>query len=184
MAAPQVNCGAVTAGNGRAVKAPQIRPMRPGDAEAVLTIYQAGLDTGNASFETTAPSWEGWDASHLGDHRLVSVDEDDTVLGWVALSPVSGRCVYAGVAELSIYVDPAARGRGIGGTLMRAVIESSEAAGLWTLTTGVFPENVASLSLHKDAGFRVVGVRKRIGRHHDRWRDVLLLERRSDVVGV
>ncbi len=176
--------------DGAAAGAPQQRgagvtivPMLPEHAEQVLAIYQVGLDTGNASFETAAPSWERWDAGHLPDHRLVALDEDGRVLGWVALSPVSDRCVYAGVAEESVYVHPEARGRGIGLTLLRAVIASAEAAGLWTVQTGIFPENIASLAVHRRAGFRVAGIRRRVGQHHGRWRDVVFLERRSAIVG-
>ncbi len=161
----------------------RIEPMLPEHAEQVLEIYQVGLDTGNASFETAAPSWERWDAGHLPDHRLVALDSDGRVLGWVALSPVSDRCVYAGVAEESVYVHPDARGRGIGLALLRAVIASSEAAGLWTLQTGIFPENAVSLALHRRAGFRVVGTRRRVGQRHGRWRDVVFLERRSAAAG-
>jgi phosphinothricin acetyltransferase len=159
--------------------------MRAADAAAVLAIYQTGLDGGQASFEHTAPTWEAFDAGKLPDHRFVAVDDDDTVLGWVAISPVSSRAVYAGVAEHSVYVDPAARGRGIGRALLAALIESTEAAGIWTIQSGVFPENAASLALHHAAGFRTVGVRQRVGRHlthGNRWRDVVFLERRSDVV--
>jgi phosphinothricin acetyltransferase len=161
--------------------------MRPEHADQVLAIYQAGLDGGEASFEVTAPSWPKWDDTHLADHRFVAVDDDSgEVAGWSALSPVSDRCVYAGVAEVSVYVAPEARGRGAGAALLGALICSSEAAGLWTLQAGIFPENLASLALHQACGFRVVGRRERIGRHEGpgggRWRDVLLLERRSDVV--
>jgi L-amino acid N-acyltransferase YncA len=160
----------------------RIRPMRDGDAAAVLRIYQAGLDAGNASFETTAPSWQAFDAGKLPDHRYVALDEADAVLGWVAVSTVSSRCVYAGVVEHSVYVDPAAHCRGAGRALLDALIASTEAAGIWTIQSGIFPENAASLALHHRAGFRVVGVRERIGRHAsqgNRWRDVVLMERRS-----
>jgi L-amino acid N-acyltransferase YncA len=161
-----------------------IRSMRAEDAEQVLEIYQDGLDTGDASFETVAPTWERWDAAHLPDHRYVClVSTAGRVIGWVALAPVSTRAVYAGVAELSIYVGGRARGLGVGTALLRAVIDSSEAAGIWSLQTGIFPENTASLALHERAGFRVVGIRERIGRHHGRWRDVVFLERRSTRVG-
>jgi phosphinothricin acetyltransferase len=160
-----------------------VRPMRPGDAAQVLRIYQAGLDGGDASFETAAPTWTAFDAGRLPEHRFVAVDQDDAVLGWVATSPVSARAVYAGVVEHSIYVDPAARGRGVARLLLDALIASTEAAGIWTIQSGVFPENAASLALHERAGFRVVGVRERVGRHHGRWRDVVLVERRSAVVG-
>jgi phosphinothricin acetyltransferase len=161
-----------------------IRSMRAEDAEQVLEIYQDGLDTGDASFETVAPTWERWDAAHLPDHRYVClVSAASRVIGWVALAPVSTRAVYAGVAELSIYVGSRARGLGVGTALLRTVIDSSEAAGIWSLQTGIFPENTASLGLHERAGFRVVGIRERIGRHHGRWRDVVFLERRSARVG-
>lgn len=161
------------------------RPMHPHDAAAVLAIYQAGLDGGEASFEQRAPAWEAFDAARLPEHRLVAVDDDGRVLGWIAVTAVSGRCVYAGVVEHSVYVDPAARGRGVGRLLLDALIASSEAAGVWTIQSGVFPENTASLALHERAGFRVVGTRERLARHAARggaWRDVLLLERRSPVV--
>ena len=160
-----------------------VRDMRPADAAAVLAIYQAGLDSGQASFETAAPSWEDFDRAKLPAHRHVAVAPDDRLLGWVAASPVSGRCVYAGVVEHSVYVAPAARGRGVGAALLHALIHSTEAAGIWTIQSGIFPENTASLRLHEQAGFRAVGIRRRIGRHHGRWRDVVLIERRSEVAG-
>lgn len=161
-----------------------IRPMRPADAARVLAVYQAGLDTGQASFETTVPGWEAFDAGKLPGHRHVAADADSNeVLGWVAASAVSSRCVYAGVIEHSVYVDPGQHGRGIGSALLRALIASSEAAGIWTIQSGVFPENAASLRLHERAGFRVVGVRERIGCHYGRWRDVVFVERRSRTTG-
>jgi L-amino acid N-acyltransferase YncA/2-polyprenyl-3-methyl-5-hydroxy-6-metoxy-1,4-benzoquinol methylase len=160
-----------------------IRPMRPADAAQVLTIYQAGLDTGQASFETAAPSWEAFDQARLPLHRYVAVGEGGQVLGWVAAAAVSDRCVYRGVAEHSVYVDPGARRRGIGAALLGALIGSTEAAGIWTVQTGIFPENAVSLRLHQQAGFRVVGTRERIGCHHGRWRDVTFLERRSTIAG-
>jgi phosphinothricin acetyltransferase len=162
-----------------------IRPMRPADAAAVLAIYQAGLDGGQASFEHTAPTWEAFDAGKLPEHRFVAVNDDDTVLGWVAISAVSSRAVYAGVVEHSVYVDPAARSRGVGRALLDALIGSTESAGIWTIQSGVFPENTASLALHHAAGFRTVGVRQRVGRHlrhGNRWRDVVFIERRSDLI--
>jgi phosphinothricin acetyltransferase len=152
-------------------------PMTAEHATAVLEIYRYGLDSGDASFETTVPTWADWDSGHLPDHRFVAVDRE--VVGWAAASPVSGRCVYAGVVEHSVYVHPDAQGRGVGALLLDALIRSTEAAGIWTIESGVFPENAASLALHARAGFRVVGIRERIGRHHGRWRDVVLLERRS-----
>jgi L-amino acid N-acyltransferase YncA len=159
-----------------------VRAMQAADAGPVLAIYQAGLDEGDASFETVAPDWAAFDAAKLPAHRLVAVDEAGAVLGWVAVAPVSSRAVYAGVVEHSVYVDPAARGRGAGRLLLDALIASTEEAGIWTIQSGVFPENAASLRLHQRAGFRTVGVRERVGRHHDRWRDVVLLERRSHKV--
>lgn len=159
-----------------------LRPMRADDADRVLAIYQAGLDGGNASFETTAPSWAEFDAGRLPTHRLVAVDGDGTLLGWIAVSPTSSRAVYAGVVEHSVYVDPAAQGRGVARLLLGALIDSTDAAGIWTIQSGVFPENAASLAVHRRAGFRTVGTRERVGRHHGRWRDVVLLERRSPVV--
>ncbi|MEU5785464.1 GNAT family N-acetyltransferase [Micromonospora lupini] len=158
------------------------RPMTTTDADRVLAIYQAGLDGGDASFEITAPTWEAFDATRLPAHRFVAVDGGGTILGWVAVTPTSSRPVYAGVVEHSVYVDPAAQGRGVGRLLLDALITSTEAAGIWTIQSGIFPENTGSLALHRRAGFRVIGVRERIGRHHDRWRDVVLLERRSPTV--
>jgi L-amino acid N-acyltransferase YncA len=167
-----------------AVNGVVIRPMEDGDAGPVLAIYQAGLDTGLASFEVTAPAWEGFDAGKLPAHRHVAVDAGTgEVLGWAAVIAVSDRCVYAGVVEHSVYVHPGHKRRGIGAALLAALIESTEAAGIWTIQSGVFPENTASLRLHRQAGFRVVGTRERIGRHHGEWRDVVLIERRSPAVG-
>ncbi|MGC5285028.1 GNAT family N-acetyltransferase [Micromonospora sp. DT231] len=159
-----------------------VRSMTAADADRVLAIYQAGLDAGNASFETTAPTWAAFDATRLTGHRFVAVDPDGTVLGWIAVSPTSTRAVYAGVVEHSVYVDPAAQGRGVARLLLEALVASTEAAGIWTIQSGIFPENAASLTLHRRAGFRVVGVRERVGRHHGRWRDVVLLERRSPAI--
>ena len=156
--------------------------MRPEHGAAVLAIYEAGIATGNASFETQTPDWPTWDSKHLPDHRFVAL-ENNTVRGWIAASPTSDRCVYAGVVEESIYIEPLARGRGIGVRLMETLIASTEAAGIWTLQSGVFPENEASLKLHTRCGFRVVGVRERIGQYDGRWRDVLFLERRSAMTG-
>jgi L-amino acid N-acyltransferase YncA len=162
-----------------------IRPMTADDAKAVLAIYQAGMNSGNASFEPAAPTWVAFDAGKLAEHRLVAVDEQDTVLGWAAVSAVSGRAVYAGVVEHSVYVDPTAQRRGVGRALLHALIASTEAAGIWTIQSGVFPENTASLALHHACGFRIVGVRERIGRHTaqgNRWRDVVFIERRSALI--
>jgi len=159
-----------------------IAPMTADHADQVLAIYQAGIDTGNATFETAAPDWARFDAAKLPGHRFVALDDDGTVLGWVAVSGVSDRCVYAGVVEHSVYVSPTARGRGIGSALLDALIASTEAAGIWTIQSGVFPENAASIALHRKAGFREVGRRERIGKRDDVWRDVVLLERRSPSV--
>lgn len=150
-------------------------------AEAVLRIYQVGIDTGEATFETQAPTWAAFDAGRLAGHRFVAVEEG-RVVGWVTVSKVSEREVYAGVVEHSVYVDPAASGRGIGRVLLEALIESTEAAGIWTIQSAVFPTNRASLALHERAGFRQIGHRERIARQHGVWRDVILLERRSPVV--
>ncbi|MFF5495675.1 GNAT family N-acetyltransferase [Streptomyces aquilus] len=156
-----------------------IAPMAASHAEEVLAIYQAGIDEGDATFETTAPTWETFDSSKLPEHRFVAVDQGDAVLGWVAATRVSDRCAYAGVVEHSVYVHPGARGRGVASALLKALIDSTEAAGIWTIQSGVFPENTASLALHQRAGFRPIGIRERIGRHHGVWRDVVLIERRS-----
>lgn len=159
-----------------------IREMHQDDADAVLWIYRLGLETGEASFETEVPDWPGWDRKYHPFCRLVYV-RDERVLGWAALAPVSARDCYRGVAEVSIYVDPGQRGAGIGNDLMATLIEASEAAGIWTLNSSIFPENRATLRLHLRHGFREVGLRERIAQHHGRWRDTLLLERRSKIVG-
>jgi phosphinothricin acetyltransferase len=158
--------------------------MSPQDADQVLAVYQAGLDAGDASFETEAPSWADFDAAKLPGHRHVATTDDTgELLGWAAAGPVSSRGAYAGVVEHSVYVAPGARGRGVGGALLRALIGSTEAAGIWTIQSGIFPENTASLHLHEREGFRVVGIRERIGHLNGRWRDVVLVERRSIVAG-
>jgi L-amino acid N-acyltransferase YncA len=161
----------------------EIRDLRPADWPEVAAIYEAGIRTGDATFETEVPSWEEWDAAHLAAHRLVTV-ADGEVVAWAALSPVSDRCVYGGVAENSIYVAPKAQGRGVGRALLTRLVEDAERAGIWTIQTGIFPENEASIALHLRCGFRIVGTRERLGRHHDMWRDVLLLERRSKEAGL
>jgi L-amino acid N-acyltransferase YncA len=155
--------------------------MRPEDWPAVRAIYAAGIATGNATFETAAPDWPAWDATHLADHRLVA-RLDGRVVGWAALAPVSDRCAYAGVAEDSIYVALDAQGRGVGRALLTAVVASAEQGGIWTVQTGIFPENQPSVRLHEACGFRVVGVRERLGRLHGRWRDVVLMEHRSPAI--
>lgn len=162
----------------------RVRPLVPADADLVLAIYQAGLDGGQASFEVTAPDWATFHAARLPEHRYVATDAaTGKVLGWVAVSAVSARPVYAGVVEHSVYVDPAARGRGVGRVLLDTLIASTEVAGIWTIQSGVFPENTASLALHRRVGFRIVGTRERVGRHHGAWRDVVLIERRSATIG-
>jgi L-amino acid N-acyltransferase YncA len=160
----------------------RIAAMTSEHAADVLAIYQAGIDEGDATFETDAPSWEAFDASKSAEHRLVALGDTGEVLGWAAVVPVSDRCVYSGVVEQSVYVHPEARGRGVGSALLNALIASTERAGIWTVQSGIFPENVASLSLHERCGFRAVGVREKVGRHHGVWRDVVLVERRSPLV--
>ncbi|MFQ6849794.1 N-acetyltransferase family protein [Streptomyces sp. 35M1] len=159
-----------------------IVPLAPEHAGQVLAIYQAGIDEGNATFETVAPAWEAFDAAKLPEHRFAALDSDGAMLGWVAASRVSDRCAYAGVVEHSVYVHPAARGRGVASALLKALVDSTEQAGIWTIQSGIFPENTASLAAHRRAGFRVIGTRERIGRHHGAWRDVVLVERRSPAV--
>ncbi|MFE2990263.1 GNAT family N-acetyltransferase [Streptomyces sp. NPDC059262] len=163
---------------------PHIRltSMRPEHAGAVLKIYQLGIDEGNATFETTAPTWQHFDAVNLPEHRHVALDSVGAVIGWIAASAVSDRCVYAGVVEHSVYVHPRVRGRGIAGALLGALITSTEAAGIWTIQSGIFPENAASLAVHRRRGFREIGTRERIGRHHGVWRDVVMVERRSEAI--
>ncbi len=155
----------------------QIRDMTPADWPAVAAIYAAGIATGEATFETEPPSWEEFDAGRFPDHRLVAV-EDGEVVGWATLAPTSRRACYAGVVEHSVYVAEHARNRGVGRRLMEALVASAEAAGIWTIQTSIFPENVASLALHQRVGFRVVGRRERIAQQNGVWRDTLLLERR------
>jgi phosphinothricin acetyltransferase len=161
----------------------QITPMQPENWPTVREIYGEGIATGNATFETELPDWEKWDSGHRKDCRLIA-RKGEHVLGWAALSPVSARRVYAGVAEVSVYVAAASRGSGLGKALLQALIEESELYGIWMLQAGIFPENVASIALHKSYGFREVGVRQRIGKLGETWRDVLLLERRSSRAGV
>jgi len=158
--------------------------MTADDWPEVWAIYAQGIATGLATFETEVPEWEEWNAAHMESCRLVA-KTDGAIVGWAALSVVSGRCVYGGVAEVSVYVAETARGQGIGKTLLTALVIESEKAGVWTLQAGVFPENVASIALHKSCGFREIGYRERIGQMHDGvWRDVVLMERRSEIVGV
>jgi phosphinothricin acetyltransferase len=155
--------------------------MRADDWPVVAAIYAEGIATGNATFETEVPAYTAWDAAHLPDNRLV-VKADDLVVGWAALSAYSGRAVYRGVAWETIYIAEHVRGQGIGGGLLRALVESAERAGIWTLQAAIFPENTASIALHERCGFRIVGTRERLGRLGGTWRDVVLMERRSGVV--
>jgi L-amino acid N-acyltransferase YncA len=158
-----------------------MRDLRPEDWPEVAQIFEEGILTGNATFETEVPSWEAWDAAHLPEHRLVA-ERDGRVVGWIALVPASPRECYAGVAEVSVYIAEEARGQGVGSQLLAVLIETSELGGIWTLQTGVFPENEPSLGLLRRFGFRALGTQERIGRLHGAWRDVVLLERRSEVV--
>jgi L-amino acid N-acyltransferase YncA len=159
----------------------RVRDLRPDDWPQVAAIYEEGIATGNATFETASPSWEDWDAAH-GEVRLVA-ERAGEIVGWAAVSPVSDRCCYRGVADESVYVAARARGSGIGRALLDALIDRSDAEGIWTLQAGVFPENEASVRLHLACGFRLVGRRERLGELGGVWRDVLMLERRSEAVG-
>jgi len=158
-----------------------IRNLYYSDWEQVKTIYEKGIATGNATFQTTAPTFEEWDDSHLKTCRFVH-DHNGIVRGWAALTPVSSRCVYAGVAEVSVYVDPAFSGKGIGSDLLSQLVKASEQEGIWTLQAGIFPENASSLKIHEKAGFRILGIREKIGKQHGTWRDTVLLERRSQTL--
>jgi len=160
-----------------------IDKLKAEDWGAVQAILREGIATGNATFETDAPEWEEWDRSHLRAPRLVARAKDQ-VVGWAALSPVSSRCVYGGVAEISVYVAGSVKRLGIGKALLQALIKDSEGVGIWTLQAGIFPENRASIALHRTCGFREVGYRERLGQMNGVWRDVTLMERRSRVVGV
>ena len=162
----------------------QVLPMKASHYEEVSAIFQQGIESGNATYETQSPSWEEWDEGHLTQARFVAVQQQfqqQQVVGWIALSPVSNRYVFRGVAELSIYIHNDFHGKGIGSQLMKAAIDKSQSEGIWTLQSGIFPENIASLELHKKFGFREVGYRERIGQmpKSGEWRDIILLERRS-----
>lgn len=159
-----------------------IRNLLPSDWNNVKSIYEQGISSGNATFQTSAPSWDEWNNSHLNNCRIVA-EEDRKVIGWAALTPVSSRCVYAGVAEVSVYVDPSFSGRGIGLTLLNELVGLSEVEGIWTLQAGIFPENFGSLRIHEKAGFRTLGIREKIGKQNGVWRDTVLLERRSRIIG-
>lgn len=161
----------------------EIISMQPHHWNEVRTIYAMGIATGNATFQSDAPSWEEWDQAHVDNSRLVAI-ENNTVLGWAALTAVSGRCVYAGVAETSVYVSADARGKGIGKDLLTALIKESEQHNFWTLQAGIFPENIASIKIHEECGFRIIGRREKIGKMKGVWRDTLVLERRSTVTGI
>jgi phosphinothricin acetyltransferase len=161
-----------------------LQPLTAAHWPEAKAIYEAGIATGNATFATEAPEWAEWDKGHLQHSRLVALNDTGQVLGWAALSPVSGRCVYGGVGEVSVYVAAEAQGQGVGRELLAALITESEANDMWTLQAGIFPENEASVRLHEATGFRQVGRRERIGKMAGRWRDTLLLERRSEQVGV
>ena len=156
----------------------RVRELEERDWPAVRAIFEDGVATRQATFEESAPSWTEWDGAHLPAPRLVA-EEDGRVVGWAAVSPVSRRACYRGVGEGSVYVAAPARGRGVGRALLERLVAGSEAAGLWTLQAGIFPENTASVALHRRCGFRVVGVRERLGRLRGEWRDVVLMERRS-----
>jgi phosphinothricin acetyltransferase len=162
-------------------QATTLEALKPEHWPDVARIYGEGISTGDATFETDVPTWEVWDSSHLPEHRLVAL-RDGEVVGWAAVSPVSDRCVYGGVVESSVYVAEVARGRGVGRRLLEELITSTEAAGIWTIEAGMFPENEGSIRLHERVGFKIVGRRERLGKLVGVWRDVLLLERRSESV--
>lgn len=160
-----------------------IEKMKDQDWPEVKTIYRQGIATGNATFDSEAPEWEQWDKTHLPDCRLV-IKSEQKIVGWAALSPVSSRCVYKGVAEVSLYIRDSFRGQGIGTALLKAAIEESQRVGIWTLQSLTFPENTASLAIQRACGFREVGIRQKMGCMNGKWRDVVLMERRSKVVGI
>jgi len=159
----------------------EIRNLLPSNWDSVKSIYEKGIATGNATFQASAPSWEEWYSSHLEACRIIA-EQNGKVLGWAALTPVSSRCVYAGVAEVSVYVDPKQSGKGIGLSLLEKLVALSEVEGIWTLQAGIFPENIGSLRIHEKAGFRMLGVREKIGKQNGVWRDTVLLERRSKTI--
>jgi L-amino acid N-acyltransferase YncA len=161
----------------------EIQSMHPNHWPDVKRIYEEGIATGNATFQTTAPEWDEWDNSHIQSSRLIAVDSGQ-IIGWAALTPVSSRCVYAGVAEVSVYVDSNARGNGVGKKLLQRLIENSESNKFWTLQAGIFPENKASIRIHEENGFRLIGTREKIGQMKAIWRDTIFLERRSNKVGI
>ena len=160
-----------------------MRPMLATDWNSVANIYKEGIETGVATFETNVPSFDVWNKAHMTTCRFVA-EKNDEILGWVALSPVSSRCVYGGVAEISVYISATSRGKGLGKLLLEHVIDTSEKEGIWTLQSGVFPTNHGSIKIHKSTGFRMIGTRERVGKLHGKWIDNILFERRSKVVGV
>lgn len=161
----------------------KIRYIAPADWIQVKSIYEEGIQTKNATFETSSGSWDEWNSSHLSEPRLVA-ETSDKVVGWTALSPVSDRCIYGGVAEVSVYVSSYAQGRGIGFTLLTRLVKESESHNIWTLQAGIFPENQTSIKLHEKAGFRIVGTREKLGKLDGHWRDVVLMEKRSEKIGI
>ncbi|WP_108245323.1 GNAT family N-acetyltransferase [Muricauda brasiliensis] len=161
-----------------------VRTMKPSDWKKVSNVYLEGIATGFATFETKAPSYEQWDNAHTTECRLVAEDDNGSLMGWAALSPVSSRCVYGGVAEVSVYISEKSRGKGVGKLLMQHLIDESEKAGYWTIQSGIFPENTPSIKLHEKVGFRYIGKRERVGKIHGVWKDNLLFERRSSRVGI
>lgn len=153
------------------------------DWESVANIYKQGIDTGMATFETNVPTFEAWDEAHMSTCRFIA-ESTSEIMGWVALSPVSSRCVYGGVAEISVYISENSRGKGLGKLLLEHVISASEQEGIWTLQSGIFPTNYGSIKIHEATGFRMIGKRERVGRLHSKWVDNVLFERRSSIVGI
>ena len=162
----------------------EIRPMQPDDAAKVLEIFQQGINGGNATFDKVAPTWESWDTKHFNMCRFILEDENNNVVGWCALQPVSNRDCFKGVAEVSIYLDGSVQGKGLGTILMKKLILDSEEHEFWTLQAGIFPENEVSIAIHQKQGFKTVGRREKIGEMVGQWRDIILLERRSKIVGI
>ncbi|TAI47237.1 GNAT family N-acetyltransferase [Flagellimonas allohymeniacidonis] len=160
-----------------------IREMKPEDWVQVSQIYQEGINTGLATFEQQIPSYKSWDQAHVKSCRIVA-EEGNQLLGWAALSPVSSRCVYGGVGEVSVYVGALSRGKGVGKALLKKLVEESEKAGFWTIQSGIFPENGASIELHEKVGFRFIGKRERVGKINGMWKDNLLFEKRSNTIGI
>ena len=161
----------------------EIRPMQAEDGEKVIAIFQEGIDGGNATFDQDVPAWEVWDTKYFKNCRWILEDDSENILGWAALQPISSRVCFCGVAEVSIYLTNSAQGKGFGTMLLKKLILDSEENGFWTLQSGIFPENVASISLHQKLGFRIVGTRQKIAEMNGLWRDIILMERRSDIIG-